>query len=209
MNPLHRNLIPLVAPLLAFAASYLAYDHLPTKIPAHWGIDGRIDNYTSKGWQVYFYPAAMVLVHLFFRFVAFADKGRTMQLREAGIFDPLWNGAIFLFGYAHLLSLGIGLGWVSPRANFLVGAASLTVLLVGGYIRRHRPEWLDSSLQRLNVASSDESRGYIGRCILTAGACGMAGTLTGRLQLGWLLIPLIAGVLLARRRFPLNGGHSR
>jgi len=209
MNPLHRNLIPLAAPLLAFAASYLAYDHLPPRIPVHWGIDGRIDNYTSKGWQVYFYPTAMVLVHLFFRFVAFADKGRTRQLKEAGIFAPLWNGAVFLFGYAHLLSLGIGLGWVSPEANFLVGAASLTVLLVGGYIRRRRPEWLALPLRRLNIASSDAARSYIGRCILIAGACGMAGTLTGRLQLGWFLIPLIAGVWLARRHFPLDGGHAR
>ena len=202
MSLLQRDLVPLAAILLALTGSYLAYDHLPAYIPVHWGIDGRIDGYSPKRFGVYLNPGVMAIVFIFFRLIPYADKNRVRQLREIGIYDPLRNGAVLLFGYAHLLVLGIGLRWTSPRANFLIGGISLLVLFAGDAIQTRKPARFDRLLRRLGIAPSDPARRRVHRSLSFSGICGLAGTFTGRAQILWLLLPLLFGLFHTRRRFP-------
>ena len=208
MGFLQGHRLPLAAILAAGVAGYLAYDSLPPQVPVHWGIDGAVDNYAHKKWAVYLHPSAMALAYLFFLFVARTDRGRTQQLRNAGIFHRLRNGAVLLFGYAHVLSLGVGLGVVSPRANFLVGAASLTALLFGDYLRCRSSALPLRMVRHLGVAPCPGAVRLIGLWCGVAGGLGMMGTLTGRLQPVWPLLPCLVGLYLARRRFPLAGGPA-
>lgn len=208
MNLLQRDRFLLVLILLAFAASFAARGHLPYRIAAHWGIDGRVDAHLPARLAAYLYPAAMLLVYLFFLLIPYAEKGRTAQLREIGLYEPLRHGAIYLFAYAHVLVLGIGLGWVSTNANFLAGCLALLILLAGRYMPRVRPAAMDRLLYRAGFAPSDRAWKFLGRVLVVAGICGILGTLTGRLQLVWLLLPLLLGGFLVFRRFPAAGGPA-
>ncbi len=208
MTLLQRDLIPLSAILLAFTGSYLAYDHLPPRIPVHWGIDGRIDNYFHKRLGVYLNPGMMALVYIFFRLIPYADRHRVKQLREIGIYNRFRNAAVLLFGYVHLLGLGIGLHWASPEANLLIGGASLLVLFVGDYMQTVQPSRLDRLLYRTGIAPSAAARHRICRSFTLAGLCGLIGTLTGRVQALWLLLPLLTGLFYTRLRFPADKGPA-
>ena len=207
MNPLRRDLLPLATILLAFAASYLAYDHLPQQVPIHWGAGGRIDTYAPKRWGIYRYPGFMVLIYLFFRLLLpYADRRRIGQMREIGIYEPFRHAAVLLFGYAHALSLCIGLGWASSGANYLVGSAGILFLFAVDYARRHRPPGLCRLLRRFGISPSPLALGHICRGLTLAGICGILGPLTGRAQVGWLLLPILLTLILARRRFPIEEG---
>jgi hypothetical protein len=204
MRTLRGEYIPLVAILIAFASACIAYDHLPPRVPVHWGISGRVDKELPKHLGAYLYPAAMAFVYVFFRLIPFADRSRIRQLRQSGVYDPFRNGAVLLFGYGQVLVLGIGLGWISPQANFLNGAGSLLVLLAGAHIRRIRPRPFDRLISRLGIAPSPASVRWMCHLLMAAGACGLIGTFTGTVQILWLAVPLLAGTILARHRFPVH-----
>jgi len=205
MGVLQGHRLPLGAILAAGVVGYLAYDSLPPRVPVHWGMNGAVDNFAPRKWAVCFHPSAMALAYLFFLFVARTDRGRTHQLRRAGIFDRLRNGAVLLFGYAHLLSLGVGLGIVSPRANFLVGAASLTTILIGDYLRHRSCTLSPGWLRVLGIGACPGALQLLGIGCEVAGGVGLVGTLTGRLQPLWPTVTCLAGLLLTRRRFPAAG----
>jgi uncharacterized membrane protein len=186
--------------VIAFTASIAAYDYLPSYIPVHWSITGQIDKELHKQLGAYLYPAAMALVYIFFRLIPFADRNRVRQLKEIGAYDMLRFGAVLLFAYGHVLTLGIGLDWVSREANFLVGAAVILLALLADHAGKAEPDWLAGLLRQrapfLRVSS-------LAQAIKVA--CGLAvlGTLTGKWQPAWLLLPALAtvfAVLCAARR---------
>ena len=145
----------------------------------------------------------MALVYLFFRLIPYADKSRVRQLREVGLYDRFRNGAVLLFGYAHALSLGIGQGWISAEANFLIGAASLLIFILGDCIRAGEPTALIRLVGVITASPVTHSR--IAAWLNIAGACGIVGTFTGAAQIGWLVIPLATGILTIRCRRPSGG----
>ncbi len=203
MRLLQREIVPISAILLALIIATLAYDHLPYRIPVHWGMDGRIDGELRKDLGAFLLPAAMALVYLFFRLIPCAEKNRVRQLREIGLYDRFRNGAVLLFGYAHLLSLGIGLGWLSAEANFLVGAASLLILLLADCVRSGEPPGLTRVFDAIALSSVRHRR--LAAWLSIAGTCGIVGTFTGVAQIGWLVAPLVIGYLYIRWRRPTEG----
>ena len=202
MSILQRD--PIAGILLALLASYLAYDHLPERIPVHWDAFGRIDAELNKRAGVFLHPGAMTLVYLFFRLIPYVDRNRVRQLKDVGLYDPFRNGAVLLFGYSHLLLLGIGLGWIDRGTNLFAGLLSLAAILVGNHLKRIRPARFDRLLRRIGVSCSPPAPAYVCNVLILCGAFGQAGTAAGTLQLAWFLVPLGIGYVLVRRRFPAN-----
>jgi hypothetical protein len=202
MSVLQRD--PIAAILLSLVASYMAYDHLPERIPAHWDAFGRIDAELNKRVCVFLHPGAMTLVYIFFRLIPYADKTRVRQLKEIGLYDPFRNGAVLLFGYSHLLLLGIGLGWVDRGANLFAGLLSLATIFAGNHLKSIRPVRFDRLLRRINISRDPPALNYVCNILILCGAFGQLGTATGILQVAWLLLPLGVGYFLARRRFPAD-----
>lgn len=184
------------------------YDHLPPRVPIHWGIDGYINRELSRDPGAFLYPGAMVIVFIFFRLIPFVDRNRVGQLRQIGLYNPLRNGAVFFFAYCQILVLGIGLDFFSRRANILVGTLSLACLLGGHHFRNRFPEGVKNLLSRLSLCNSDESTSYISTAFVCSGICGLLGTLVGFVQPLWLFLPLTFGLLFARRRFPSDSGPT-
>ncbi len=202
MSVLQRD--PIAAILLAFLASYLAYDHLPERIPVHWNAFGRIDAELNKRVGVFLHPGAMTLVYVFFRLIPFVDRNRVRQLKDVGLYDPFRNGAVLLFGYSHLLLLGIGLGWIDRGANLFAGLLSLAAILAGNHVKSIRPARFDRLLHGIGVSSAPPAPAYVCNVLILSGVIGQAGTATGTLQLPWFLVPLAVGYVLLRRRFPTD-----
>ncbi len=197
---LRQDSLSLVTILLAALLSFLSFDALPQRIPIRWGIDGSIVDYTYKKWGAYRYPEFMALIYFFFKLIPKIDRGRVNQLQDVGLYDPLRHGAVLIFAFNHLLSIGIGLAWISAEANYLIGAFSLLILLAGCYGIRNMGV-LDRTLEFLGTFSNSESRNRFSVGLIIAGALGMVGTSTGRLQILWLLIPLAAHLIHFRIRF--------
>jgi hypothetical protein len=169
---------------------------LPPYIPVHWSVSGLVDKELHKQLGAYLYPAAMALVYIFFRLIPFADRNRVRQLREIGAYDLLRSGAVFLFGYGHVLALGIGLDWVSREANYLVGAAAILLALWADHAEKTGPE---SLVDLLRKRAPHLGLGSLTRAVKIACCLVVLGTLTGRWQPAWLLLPALAALFTALR----------
>ena len=202
MSLLQRD--PIAGILLALLASFLAYDHLPERIPVHWNAFGRIDAEMNKSAGVFLHPGAMTLVHIFFRLIPYVDRNRVRQLKDVGLYDPFRNGAVLLFGYSHFLLLGIGLGWVDRGANLFAGLLSLAAVLAGNHLKSARPARFDRLLRRIGVSSAPPAPACVCNVLMLCGAFGQAGVVTGTLQAAWFLVPLGAAYVFVRRRFPAD-----
>ena len=150
----------------------------------------------------------MAIVFVFFRLIPFVDRNRVGQLRQIGLYNPLRNGAVYFFAYCQILVLGIGLDLFSRQANLLVGTLSLACLLGGLHFHNRFPDGLMNVLSRVSLSGSDESASYISSAFVFSGICGILGTLVGYVQPVWLFLPLAAGLMLARRRFPSDSGPN-
>jgi len=138
MSLLTKNFPPLILIALCGVLSIVSHPHLSTRIPVHWGADGNVSTYAHRDIAVYLNPAGAAVVFVFFSLIPHIDKGRVRQLRRIGLFEPLRNIAIFGFGYAHFLGIGIGLGVLPRQANFVGGVAALLLILLGTEIRQPR-----------------------------------------------------------------------
>ena len=185
MNELRPNLLPIAALLITGITAFFAESHMPYKI----------------SYAVYRYPAAIVVIYAFFRFVVFADKRRTAQLHEVGLFKPLRDAAFLVCTHAHLIELGAGLGWLPTRTNMLFGVLAWLVFLVGLYAPQ-QPEGLPARLVHLLPGTQTEA-GNASFChnLKRTGILGAIGTFVSTWPIVWLILPLGATIILTHRRF--------
>jgi len=180
MSLLTKNLPPLLVITLSGILSLLAYPYLESRVPVHWGATGIISTYADREVAIFLNPAGACIAYLFFLVIPYADKRKIGQLRRIGLYEPLRNFAIYGFGYAHLLGIGIGVGLLPRHANYLGGLAGLLFFLIGWELRLPDP-----GLPALARRLSDGLRGRIGSLSLWAGAVALGSATAGITPLIW------------------------
>ena len=199
MTVLTKHWPPLLVILLSLLGSYLTLPYLPPTIPVHWGLDGTTSSYSSKSLGVYLNPGGMIVSYLFFSMIPYTDKRRVRELKGIGIYEPLRNTAVFTFGFAQLLVIGIGLGLLDKSASYLVGQGSLLLLLGGQALRSGVAEPIRERIPFL----ADGTQIQIDRIALrlqASGAIGMIGACFGIYPILWVVIPCAATVVLTLKR---------
>ena len=195
MTALTKHWPPLLAIALCTLGGLAATPFLPQRIPVHWGIDGTISSYTGKTIGVYLNPAGMAVAYLFFSMIPHTDKRRVRELREIGIYEPLRNTAVYAFGFAQVLALGISLGVVRESANYLIGLACIFIALGVEAVTAGLLDPLRPHLKRLFVLL-DKVLPKRARQVQIASAFGLLGTLLFPYAILWLLLPMILFVVI-------------
>lgn len=183
MNNLKSNLIPIVAFIITSITALLSYDHSPYAIP----------------YVVFKYPIAIVIVYIFFRFIAFTDRRRSAQLDEVGLLYPLRDGAFLFCAYAHLLDLGTDFKVLPHTPSIHIGLISWAVVLIGHYAPQQPQGLLGRFIDILPTVTAN-TRNTVCRGFIISGILGVIGTFTATLQLLWLVIPLLVVFVRASKR---------
>lgn len=178
MRTFKSQLIPIVSLLLTGITAFWAEDQLPYTHP----------------YVVYRYPLALMVIYAFFRFIAFADKRKSAQLDEVGLLRPIQEGAFLICAHTHFLELGIGLGWLSTRANIEIGLFSWACLLIGRYAPQ-QPQGLPNRLLNLIPIITPQNKRAVCKGLIISGVIGIIGTFTPTAQIVWLLVPLAITLL--------------
>ena len=157
-----------------------------TGITAFWA-----ENHVSytPTFVVYRYPAAIVIIYAFFRFVAFADKRKSKQLTEIGLLHPLQDSAFLICTHAHFLELGTHLGWLSPQASIEIGLLSWTSILIGYHAPKDPQGLLNRLIDYLPITTS-HNKTTLCQGLILSGSIGILGTFVAIAQILWLFIPL-------------------
>ena len=199
MTILTRHWPPLLAIILGLLGGFLSLPYLPSRIPVHWGIDGAVSTYTNKAIGVYLNPAGMMVSYIFFTLIPYSDKRRVRDLREIGLYEPLRNTAVYTFGFAQLLVLGISHGIVNESANYLIGLACVLLALSVEAIRSGIADPIVRLIPLLNRASDERIRRVGPR--LQASAClGILGSFFAPYQILWAVIPVCISLALEMTR---------
>lgn len=52
--------------VLSLIGAFVIYPHMPDKVPIHWNISGKVDNYGSKEFGTFFLPVLNVIMYALF-----------------------------------------------------------------------------------------------------------------------------------------------
>jgi len=181
--------------ILGLLGGFLSLPYLPSRIPVHWGIDGTVSTYTDKSMGVYLNPAGMIVSYIFFTLIPYSDKRRVRDLREIGIYEPLRNTAVYTFGFAQLLVLGISHGIVNESANYLIGLACVLLALSVEAIRSGIATPILRLIPLLNKVSNERIR-RVGPLLQASAGLGILGTFFAPYQILWAAIPVFVSLAL-------------
>ncbi|OGY46494.1 MAG: hypothetical protein A2744_03545 [Candidatus Buchananbacteria bacterium RIFCSPHIGHO2_01_FULL_44_11] len=135
------EVLPLSLIALSVVASFYFYANFPDQVPIHWNYQGEIDDYASKEFGAFFFPALILGIYLMFLFIPFLDpkKERYQDFRKA---YHVFKAAIIIFmvliyGYTGLA----GLGYDIPIATVIPSAVGILCIIIGNYLGKIKTNW--------------------------------------------------------------------
>src|SRR6266567_658744 len=106
-----RKWIPLLLGLVAAGASLAVFNQLPALMPTHWGMDGRVDGWSSRAWGAFVIPALIIGIAVLMRFIPRIDPRGANYPKFSGTFETLFISiTAFMLG-THLVLLASALGY--------------------------------------------------------------------------------------------------
>lgn len=190
--------IPLLIWLGVLAAiSVFVYSRLPAQVPAHWDINGNIDGYASREFQVVFFPLLIAGIYIFTTLIPYVDPMKERYEHFLGVYRYIRTSIIGVLGAIYLTTLAVALGYsvsIPKIVGFTVGL--LFVLLGNGlgkvkqnYFVGFRLPWTLNNEDNWN-----KTHRLAGKSMVAAGLIGMISSL---LIPGISFVFLIGGVLMA------------
>lgn len=155
--------IVLLAAVLVHLAAYMliAYPAMPQTVPTHWGVEGTVDGWSSKGETIVIAAMPLLIVLLMYAVPRLDPKGRNYD-RFLGV---------YLGASAALTLFTVAVSWMTPLTAFGVipeGSTLVTtfvlfmlavlMLALGNYMPRVKPNYMFGIRTPWTLASEDNWR---------------------------------------------------
>jgi uncharacterized membrane protein len=176
-----------VAALFGIAVS----GQLPEQVPIHWGLNGQVDGYGSRGLALWLAPGIGLVLFVLLSILPHIDP--VIDNRGAAFRSTLgrYTNAILLFmALVHVAILGAGLGWHVEIPRVIGVGVGLLFAALGNEMGRLRRNSFAGIRLPWTLADEDvwrESHRMGGRIMLVSGAL---------IAIGSLLLPPVAGAVL-------------
>lgn len=138
---LKTEIIPLVLIVLSIVASFYFYANFPDQVPTHWNYQGEVDDYSSKTFAAFFFPALNVALYLMFLGLPYLDpkKQRYEEFKKVyhvfkGLFIAYMTLLYFYIGLA-------GLGYPISIGTIVPVSIGFLFLIIGNYMSKIKPNW--------------------------------------------------------------------
>lgn len=193
----------------AFLVTAILYPHLPDRVPTHWGLNGRPDQYTGKPWGPFVLPLVMAGLYLVLSLLpAISPRGfrmeqfkRTFEVIRATILG-------FLFLIMVMADLA-ALGKIVSVDRFILAAVGLLFLVLGNYMGKVTKNFFVGIRTPWTLASDEvwlRTHRFGGKLFVLAGlvviVCAIAGLglIPGIVAIGVAsLVPVIYSYVIYRR----------
>jgi len=106
-----KYIVPIIVIFLSICVSFFFFPSLPESMASHWGINGNVDGYSSRLFNVIFFPFLQIFLFLLLYFVPRIDPKRKNILKFEGKFH-LFVYSILIFMlllqiYVYLWNTGV------------------------------------------------------------------------------------------------------
>lgn len=176
--------------LLPILVGVILWDQLPEQIPSHWGINGEVDDWSSKPFAVFFFPALLCGIHLLCVFAStmdpkhknYAPQMFRLVLWICPVLSLLLNSIVYSF------ALGYDMLNVPMIISTLVG---IMFIIVGNYLPKCRQSYtMGIKLPwTLNDEGNWNATHRVGGWVWMF--CGIAILATAFLGIFWILIGIL------------------
>ena len=134
----HRRTVLLtgLVTLLPMLPGALLWTRLPERMPTHWGLDGTVDGWSSRGFAVFGLPLLLLLMHLFCVFVSDrVDGAREQSVKVLRLLLWIIPAVSLLMG---TMIYGEALGLSLPTARLGLLFVGLLLILIGNLLPKCR-----------------------------------------------------------------------
>lgn len=132
------QLLILIAPLVFIAVEW---NQIPDHVPTHWGMSGRVNGYTDKGFGLFLLPAINIgLAALLFSIAKIDPKAYKMNLPSTAM-KPI---RLIISGFISVLicySILLGIGNFEFNGSAMNIGMGVLFLLIGNYLPRIKPNY--------------------------------------------------------------------
>lgn len=128
--------------VLAFAASFFAYSHVPDLVATHWNAAGEVNGHMSKTVGLFFVPVLMVaLMGIILGLLQIDPLKKNIQEMKGKV-DALILCLMTFIAYVHSLTLAWNMGFHFDFGRWMIPPFAILFFVVGTLIKDAKPNWL-------------------------------------------------------------------
>lgn len=133
-----KHILPLLIILISIVASIWVYPQLPDQIPTHWGVNGEVNDYSSKQSAVWMGPAIMVIIYAALTLMPKIDPKRANYPRFASSLYLVNTLLMLVFLGIQAVVISQWLGYEYNMTRFVPGLVGIIYLILGNYLPRYQ-----------------------------------------------------------------------
>ena len=119
---------------LNFLAGFLAYPHLPDKVPTHWNFAGEVDGW-GTAWEVAFMlPLIYLGMFILFILIPKIDPKRRNFQAMGRVYSIVILVILLFFSAIYFATLGIALGYFENLPSLINIAIGIMFIVIGNYM---------------------------------------------------------------------------
>src|SRR5688572_15403652 len=191
-----RKWIPLLIVAAAFLASALVYPRLPERIPTHWDLSGRPDEWSNRIWGAWSVPLFLLGMWALVQILPRIDPRGSNYAKFGGAFEAI-IGSVMLFMLAlHIVVLRASLGYPVPMQRVMPIGIGILLVVIGNLLPRARPNWFVGIRTPWTLSSDrvwEKTHRFGGRMFV---AGGILLTIAGFLWAQWAYAVLVTVIAL-------------
>jgi uncharacterized membrane protein len=127
--------------ILSFVVGFYLWQHFPSIVPTHWGINGEVNGWSGPLFAAFFLPALMLTMYLLFLFMPYIDPKKDQYAAFSSVYHNFKDLMVaFLFILYFMTGLN-GLGYqvdISFYVPIMVGAL---FIIIGIFMRKVKMNW--------------------------------------------------------------------
>ena len=188
----HYFAASVILTVAVFAASLALYSQLPDRIPTHWNIQGKVDDFSGRA-SIFLMPGILLLMLGLFRVLPWLSPKQFSVDSFRNTYNFLMFLMIVLFAYIHFLMLWAALSGSLDINRGLLGGLFLFFALLGNVLGRVRRNFWIGVRTPWTLASErvwNDTHRIAGKLFVLAGILGFVLTMAGA-------SPLFAVVIIA------------
>jgi uncharacterized membrane protein len=135
------DIFSLLLIVLSFVLSFYFYSHFPMQVPTHWGFNGRVDGYSSRGFAAFFFPFLNLGMFLILTFIPLIDPHRNRYEEFKNAYSVFKVAIILFLTIVYGLVSFNGLGYAINISVVIPAMTGLLFLVMGSYLRKIKMNW--------------------------------------------------------------------
>lgn len=128
-----------IALILSFyILGFALYPYLPEKVPSHWDAAGQVNGYTSKTFQVIFFPSLILGIYVLMSFAPLIDPKPENYKKFIGVFQSFRIFMVCFMGVLYIATLLFAIGFPISIGKVVRIAIGIMLIFIGNYFGKIR-----------------------------------------------------------------------